>query len=172
MLSRTIFYLLRRLFHRLDVRGKNCFKVFLMVSKSIAYSSQTSIIFSFDSCIIGKVYNDGLNTLFIVPYHCVKSVRIWCYSGPYFPPFWLNTERYGASLRIQSGYGKIRTPNTDTFYRLFMQCILKEVTQSIKIRKTWGPIHIFKKVWIQSFFKMFWTFLAGWEGAQSSIKVR
>ena len=149
MPSRTIFYLLHRLFHRLDVRGKNCFKAFLMVSKSVAHSSQTSIIFSFDSCIIGKVYNDGLNTLFIVPYHCVKSVRIWRYSGPYFPPFRLNMERYGASLRIQSRYGKIWTriiPNTDTFYRLFTQCILKEVTQSIKIRKTWGPIHIFKKV--------------------------
>ena len=77
MLSRTIFYLLHRLFHRLDERGKNCFKAFLMVSKSVAHSSQTSIIFSFDSCIIGKVYNDGLNTLFIVPYHCVKSVRIF-----------------------------------------------------------------------------------------------
>ena len=27
--------------------------------------------------------------------HCVKSVRIRCYSGPYFPAFGLNTERYG-----------------------------------------------------------------------------
>ena len=36
-----------------------------------------------------------------------------------FPRIWLNTERYGASLRIQSEYGKIRTritPNTDTFH--------------------------------------------------------
>ena len=121
------------------------FQSFSMVSKSVAHSSQTSIICSFDSCIIGKVYNDGLNILFIAPYHCLKSVRIWCFSGPYFPPFWLNTERYGASLRIQSGHGKIGTritPNTDTFCRLFTQCILKEVTQSIKIRKTWEPIHI------------------------------
>ena len=30
------------------------------------------------------------------PFHCVKSVRIWCFSGPYFPPFGLNTERYGS----------------------------------------------------------------------------
>ena len=29
--------------------------------------------------------------------HCVKSVRIWSYSGPHFPEFGLNTERY--SLR-------------------------------------------------------------------------
>ena len=26
--------------------------------------------------------------------HCVKSVLIRSYSGPYFPAFWLNTERY------------------------------------------------------------------------------
>ena len=48
--------------------------------------------------------------------HCVKNVRIRSYSGPYFPAFGLNTERYGVSLRIQSECGKIRTritPNTD-----------------------------------------------------------
>ena len=29
--------------------------------------------------------------------HCVKSVRIRSYSGPHFPAFGLNTERYGIS---------------------------------------------------------------------------
>ena len=51
--------------------------------------------------------------------HHVKSVRIRSYSGPYFPAFGLNTERYRLSLRIQSECGKIRTritPNTDTFH--------------------------------------------------------
>ena len=51
--------------------------------------------------------------------HCVKSVRIWIFSGPYFSAFQMNTERYSASLRIQSAYEKIRTrktPNTDTFH--------------------------------------------------------
>ena len=33
---------------------------------------------------------------------CVKSVRIRSFSGPYFPAFGLNTERYSVSLRIQS----------------------------------------------------------------------
>ena len=28
---------------------------------------------------------------------CIKSVRIWSYSDPYFPAFGLNTERYGVS---------------------------------------------------------------------------
>ena len=51
--------------------------------------------------------------------HCVKSVRIRSYSGPYFPASGLNTERFGVSLRIRSECGKIRTrrtPNTDNFY--------------------------------------------------------
>ena len=51
--------------------------------------------------------------------HCVKSVRIWSYSGPHFPSFEINTKRYSISLRIQSKCGKIRTRitlNKDTFY--------------------------------------------------------
>ena len=51
--------------------------------------------------------------------HCVKSVRIRSYPGPFFPAFGLNTERYYASLRIQSECGKMRTtitPNMNFFY--------------------------------------------------------
>ena len=51
--------------------------------------------------------------------HCVKSVYIRSYSGPYFSAYGLNTEKYGALFRIQSECGKMRTripPNTDTFY--------------------------------------------------------
>ena len=29
---------------------------------------------------------------------CIKSIRIWSYSGPYFPVFRLNTMRYEVSL--------------------------------------------------------------------------
>ena len=53
--------------------------------------------------------------------HCVKIVRIRSYSGPYFPAFGLNTERYFVSLLFHSEYGKMRTrisPNTDTFHAL------------------------------------------------------
>ena len=53
----------------------------------------------------------------------VKSVCIWSYSGPHFPEFGLNTERYGVSLCIQSECGKMRTritPNTDTFYAVIV----------------------------------------------------
>ena len=51
--------------------------------------------------------------------HYVKNVRIRSYSGPYFPAFGLNTDRYGVSLRVQSECGKMRTritPNTDIFH--------------------------------------------------------
>ena len=51
--------------------------------------------------------------------HCLKSVRIWSFFGPYFPAFGLNTERYAASLHIQSECRKIQTrkiPNTNTFH--------------------------------------------------------
>ena len=47
------------------------------------------------------------------------SVHIRSYSGPDFPTFKLDTEKYSVSLRIQSECGKIWTritPNTDTFY--------------------------------------------------------
>ena len=53
--------------------------------------------------------------------HWVKSVRIRSYSGPYFPAFSVNTDRYSVSLRIQSECGKMRTritPNTNTFYAM------------------------------------------------------
>ena len=42
--------------------------------------------------------------------HCVKSVRIWSYSGLYFPAFELNTERYCGKM------GTRVTPNMDTFH--------------------------------------------------------
>ena len=55
-------------------------------------------------------------------HECVKSVRIRSFSGPYFPPFGLNTERYSVSFCIQSECGKIqirKTPNTDTFRAVY-----------------------------------------------------
>ena len=38
--------------------------------------------------------------------HCVKSVQIWSFSGPYFPIFCLNTGKYGLG----------KTPHLDTFH--------------------------------------------------------
>ena len=50
--------------------------------------------------------------------HCVKSVRIRSDSGPHFPAFGLNTERYCISpysVRMREMRTRI-TPKTDTFY--------------------------------------------------------
>ena len=48
------------------------------------------------SGLISKFYlYKSLHTL-----HCVKSIRIWSYSGPHFSAFGLNTERYYVPLRI------------------------------------------------------------------------
>ena len=66
-------------------------------------------------------------------YHCVSSVRIQSYSGPYRPRFGLSKERYRVSLRIQSECGKIRTritPITDTFYAVYV--LPKFVLQNFK----------------------------------------
>ena len=63
--------------------------------------------FSF-SLIQGKLVTPQLlNNLLNIqsnryPNHCMKSVSIQNLFGPYFPAFGLNTERYFATLRIQS----------------------------------------------------------------------
>ena len=56
--------------------------------------------------------------------NCAKSVRIRSYSGPHFPAFGLNTERYSVSLHIQPEYRKMRTritPNKNTFHAVIFK---------------------------------------------------
>ena len=55
--------------------------------------------------------------------HSMNSVRIRSFSGPYFPAFGQNKERYSLCLCIQSKCGKIwtrKTPNTDTYHAVLM----------------------------------------------------
>ena len=59
-------------------------------------------------------------------YHCVKSVRIWRFSGPYFPSFGLNTERCSVSLRIQFDSERIQTRKF-RIRTLFTKCIKTKV---------------------------------------------
>ena len=73
--------------------------------------------------------------------HCVKSVRIRSYSGPHFPVFGVNTERYAVSFRIQSKCGKMRiriTPNAANFHATgssyFLSNKISLVTQTSKIK--------------------------------------
>ena len=75
--------------------------------------------------------------------HCLKSVCIRSFSGPYFPAFGLNTGRYCVSLRIQSECGKIwtrETPNTDTFYAMddFIEVIAIWKLGVARIKETFG----------------------------------
>ena len=89
-------------------------------------------------------------------FHSVKSVHIRSFSGPFLPAFGLNTERYPASLRIQSECGKIRTrktPNTDTFYAMLITVI---TLNNYPCSKPWNvmfksfdlPVIIFFSKWI------------------------
>ena len=48
-------------------------------------------------------------------FHCVKSVLIRSFSGPYFPTFRLNTERYRVTHRIQFEYVEIWTISWQIF---------------------------------------------------------
>ena len=88
---------------------------------------------SFGKCPAGNIF-------FLSGYamQCVKSARIWSYSGPHFPEFGLNTERYSVFLRIQSECGKMRTritPNTDIFYADRVMHVFKS--------KTWKHANFF-----------------------------
>ena len=70
---------------------------------------------------VWRVY-DELTESLLKSNHCPTAAgKESVTSGPYLPAFGMNTERYGASLCIQSECGKIRTrktPNTDTFHAL------------------------------------------------------
>ena len=66
--------------------------------------------------------------------HHVKSVRIRSHSGPHFPLFRLNTERYFLSVRIQFECEKMRTIktlNTDTFYAVVAKSVNPEISKSV-----------------------------------------
>ena len=60
---------------------------------------------------------------------CITAWNVSKYgvlSGPYFPAFGLNTERYFVSLRIQSECGKIRTRKNSVIWTYYTQCILEQ----------------------------------------------
>ena len=66
--------------------------------------------------ILGDVQMKLLQFLHVL---YVKRVRIWSFSGPYFPAFGPSKERHSVSLHIKSECGKKsirKTPNTDSFH--------------------------------------------------------
>ena len=77
------------------------------------------------------------NSSDIITTQSVKSVRIWSYSGPYFPAFGLNTERYSVSFCIQLECRKIRTritSNTGNFYAVTMSLKAFVTLKLLKLR--------------------------------------
>ena len=69
--------------------------IFLTFCTSIKNLSQTFHALLGKSNCFGTLEFHVVNLI-----HCVKSVRIRIYSGPHFPAFGLNTERYSVFLRI------------------------------------------------------------------------
>ena len=71
-------------------------------------------------------------------YHCVKSVCIWSFYGPYFPTFGLNTERYSVSHRIQFEYRKMRTRKTlksNTFLTVYYLLCVIEIYKILNLKE-------------------------------------
>ena len=69
-------------------------------------------------------------------YFSAATSLIRSYSGPYFPSFVLNTERYGVSLLIQFEYRKMSAkiiPNTGTFHAV--NCINHGINNCSKHKK-------------------------------------
>ena len=116
--------------HLLTFRGNHFCKIFELLKSFSGAKRLTSKyilhkILSTNKWIKSKGNSNTLNSWKVcVSYlrlgkHYVRSVRIRSCSGPHFPEFGLNTERYGVSFHIQSKCRKMRTritPNTDTFY--------------------------------------------------------
>ena len=67
-----------------------------------------SISLSHLRCNLCKMVSEGISEVW-------KVSKYGVFSGPYFPAFGLNTERYEVFLRIQSKCGKIRTRKNSVF---------------------------------------------------------
>ena len=70
--------------------------------------------------------------------HCEKSVRIRSYSGPYFPAFGLNTERYSYSVRMRENTDQ----NTSEYGHFLPSASIKEIW-SVTLFLTWSPYGYF-----------------------------
>ena len=86
--------------------------------------------------------------------HYVKSVRIRKYSGPHFPTFGLNTERYSVSLRIQSECWKMWTritPNTKSFYAVIAR--LELIASRKRTTRPWPHAFFWPVLFIMRFIR-------------------
>ena len=67
------------------------------------------------SCLIVYLSKNGYLAMLSITLTAWKLSKYGVFSGPYFPAFGLNTERYSISLCIQSKCGKIRTSKNPVF---------------------------------------------------------
>ena len=135
MLTNLLLLLLAFIFNVFNqLSGDEAFcKLFLNVSNIILYRVEATLYIFFD--ILHKISNTALFKITDfdrgsfqkvssqIADHCVKSVRILEFLGPYFPVFGMNTDIYEVNLRIQSGCAKVwtrKTPSKDTFYTVQM----------------------------------------------------
>ena len=104
------------------------FTFWLVISPTLASTYPTTVIFVLFSCFM---YVNFVIVQYRSKCHFAHSLlKTSPYSElfllaffPHFLAFGLNTERYSVSLRIQSECRKMRTritPNTDTFYVVFL----------------------------------------------------
>ena len=74
------------------------------------YEKMMEITFSFYSAAKHKILKLTFPWKSWVVTHCVKSVRIWNFLGPYFPAIGINTERFTLQISLFSpNEGKIQT---------------------------------------------------------------
>ena len=94
-------------------------------------------------------------------FHWDKSYLIRSYSGPYFPAFGLDTERYGVyPAQMWEIWTRI-TLNTDTFYTVFIiSCnsiswLFSDIASSEEFSKEWQSVFIFRYRWSDDQFSDF-----------------
>ena len=106
-----------------------------------------------------------MSILFLLPYTAGKVSKYGIFSGPYFPAFGLNTERYFVPLRIQSECGKLRTRKNSIFghishsananvkykTKFFTRIPIRDeiffIMNSIDGGKVWHPLASSGEVW-------------------------
>ena len=66
--------------------------------------------------------------------HCIKSVRIRSYSGPYFPAFGMNTERYGISFNAVMGGVDLVDQRTAAYHLkpILVQCHISITPENVR----------------------------------------
>ena len=109
------------------------------------------------SSMVASFHSLNTNDYYILFTTAWQVPKYGVFSGPYFPAFVLNTERYFVSLCIQSECGKIRTRKKPVFGHISYSVLLMKLLHAIaKIllknkdrTKTYGSIFFCKDMILQ-----------------------